>query len=129
MLAQPTNDDVIAVLEGTTTEQQSNEPSNLKINKLCVVLWQNCDAGYEWYIGYVKNVTADSYCVDHLHWVIINGKKKLNCYNKWNYLSQEDFRTAEFEQTEWDITTSTRKRFFTVKNIKYIIDAFNNRVK
>ena len=45
----PTNDDVIAVLEGTTTEQQSNEPSNLKINELCVVVWQNCDAGYEWY--------------------------------------------------------------------------------
>ena len=42
----PTNDDVIAVLEGTTTEQQSNEPSNLKINELCVVVWQNCDAGY-----------------------------------------------------------------------------------
>ena len=49
----PTNDDVIAVLEGTTTEQQSNEPSNLKINEFCVVVWQNCDAGYEWYTGYV----------------------------------------------------------------------------
>ena len=30
----PTNDDVIAVLEGSTTEQQSNEPSNLKVNHL-----------------------------------------------------------------------------------------------
>ena len=43
-----TNDDVIAVLEGTTTEQKSSGPSNMKINKLCVVVWQKCDAGYEW---------------------------------------------------------------------------------
>ena len=34
----PTNDDVVAVLEGTTTEQQSNEPNNLKVNELCVLV-------------------------------------------------------------------------------------------
>ena len=44
----PTNDDVIAVLEGTTTEQPSNEPRNIKINEHCVVVWRKCDAGYEW---------------------------------------------------------------------------------
>ena len=87
----PTND-VVAVLEGTTTEQQSNEPSNLKINDLCVVVWQNCDAGYEWYIGYIKNLTADGYCVDHLHRI------NKDCHNKWKYPSQEGVHTAEFEQ-------------------------------
>ena len=73
----PTNDDVIAVLEGTTTEQQSNEPSTLKINELCLGVWQNCDARYEWCIGYVKNVTADGYCVDHLH------RLNKNWHNEW----------------------------------------------
>ena len=126
----PTNDDVIAVLEGSTTEQQSNEPSNLKVNHLWVEIWQNRDAGYEWYVGYVENVTADDYCVDHLHQV------NKDYHSKWKYLSQEDIHTAEFEQIvncvghgEWDITPDTRKRFFTVKNIKDIINAFNNHVK
>ena len=41
--------------------------------------------------------------------------------------------TAEFEQIvvhgEWDITHDTRKRLFTFKNIKNIINAFNNHLK
>ena len=80
------------MLEGTTPEQQSNKPSNLKTNELCVVLWQNCDAGYEWYIGYVKNITAEGHCVHHLHQV------NEDCHNKWKYPSQQDVHTAEFGQ-------------------------------
>ena len=87
----PTND-VVAVLEGTTTEQQRNECSNLKINELCVVVWQNCDAGYVWCIGYMKNVTANGYRVDYLHRVY------KDCHSKWKHSSQEDVHTAEFEQ-------------------------------
>ena len=44
--------------------------------------------------------------------------------------------TAEFEQIvncvvhgEWDITHDTRKRLFSFKNIKDIINAFNNHLK
>ena len=118
------------MLEGTTTEQQSNEPSNLKINELFVVVWQNCDAAYEWHIGYKKNVIADGYCIDHLHQV------NKYCCNKWKCPSQEHVHTAEFEEIvncavhrEWDITPDTRERFFTVKNIKDIINTFNNHVK
>ena len=90
------------------------------------MLWQNCDAGYEWYIGYVKNITAEGHCVHHLHQV------NEDCHNKWKYPSQQDVHTAEFGQivncvvhVEQDI----RKRFFTVKNIKDNIIAFNNHVK
>ena len=93
------------------------------------MVWQNCDAIYDWYIGYIKNLTADGYCVDHLHRV------NKDCHNKWKYPSQEDAHTAEFEQIvncavygEWDITPDTGKIFFTVKNIKDI-NAFNYYVK
>ena len=49
---------------------------------------------------------------------------------------QQDVYTAEFEQIvncvfhgEWDITPDATKIFFTVKNIKDIINAFNNHVE
>ena len=79
--------------------------------------------------GYIKNVTADGYCVDHFHRV------NKDCHNKWRYSSQEDVHTVEFEQIvncvvhgKWDITPDTRKRLFTFKNIKDVKNAFNNHL-
>ena len=44
----PTNEDVITALERMTEHPQSSVPAPLKLNELCVVVWQNCDAGYYW---------------------------------------------------------------------------------
>lgn len=49
----PSNSDVINALEGTTAEKQ---PTNLIANQLCVVVWQNCDGKYEWFVAYVKQI-------------------------------------------------------------------------
>ena len=35
---------------------EESKISELAINEMCVVVWQNCDSRYEWYIGYVKNI-------------------------------------------------------------------------
>ena len=128
----PTNKEVITALEDGHVEQshQSRIPT-LKLNELCVVVWQNCDSKYEWYIAYVKQITDDGYVVDHLHRV------EKNCHNKWKYPSVEDVQTAEKEQIvncivvegNWDITPDTRKRVFTLENRKAIEKAFYNHVK
>ena len=39
-----------------------------------------------------KNITAEGYCVHHLHQV------NEDCHNKWKYPSEKDIHTAEFEQ-------------------------------
>ncbi|KAG1651998.1 ATP-binding cassette sub-family A member 3 [Nymphon striatum] len=86
----------------------------------------NCDASYEWYIGYVKSIINNGYIVDHLHRVVPG------CHIKWKYPSTEDVQTAELEQIgnctvkgEWDITPDTRKSFFIIENIKAIKAAFH----
>ncbi|KAG1652005.1 ATP-binding cassette sub-family A member 3 [Nymphon striatum] len=87
----------------------------------------NCDASYEWYIGYVKSIINNGYIVDHLHRVVPG------CHIKWKYPSTEDVQTAELEQIgnctvkgEWDITPDTRKSFFIIENIKAIKAAFHS---
>ncbi|KAG1681045.1 Pyruvate carboxylase, mitochondrial [Nymphon striatum] len=115
----PTNEDVIATLEERPCQHQISEPTPLNLNELCAVIWQNCDASYEWYIGYVKSIINNGYIVDHLHRVVPG------CHIKWKYPSTEDVQTAELEQIvnctvkgEWDITPDTRKRFCIIENIK-----------
>ncbi|KAG1655467.1 NADH dehydrogenase [ubiquinone] 1 alpha subcomplex assembly factor 3 [Nymphon striatum] len=124
----PTNEDVIATLEERPCQHQISEPTPLNLNKLCAVIWQNCDASYEWYIGYVKSIINNGYIVDHLHRVVPG------CHIKWKYPSTEDVQTAELEQIlnctvkgEWDITPDTRKRFFIIENIKAIKAAFHKK--
>ncbi|KAG1650219.1 hypothetical protein GQR58_028234 [Nymphon striatum] len=88
----PTNEDVIATLEERPCQHQISEPTPLNLNELCAVIWQNCDASYEWYIGYVKSIINNGYIVDHLHRVVPG------CHIKWKYPSTEDVQTAELEQ-------------------------------
>ena len=66
--------------------------TSLIVNQLCVVVWQNCDSKYEWFIAYVKQMTNDGYVVDHLHCTVPGVN------NKWKYLKTEDIQTAEPEQ-------------------------------
>ncbi|KAG1652087.1 hypothetical protein GQR58_026544 [Nymphon striatum] len=123
----PTNEDVTATLEERPCQHQISKPTPLNLSELCAVIWQNCDASYEWYIGYVKSIINNGYIVDHLHRV------GPGCHIKWKYPSTEDVQTAELEQIvnctvkgEWDITPDTRKRFFIIENIKAIKAAFQS---
>ena len=53
----------------------------------------------------------------------------------WKYPKTEDIQTAEKEQIvpckiigEWDNSSETRKRLFTLKNMKQICTAFQKHV-
>ncbi|KAG1715052.1 Myosin-VIIa [Nymphon striatum] len=80
----PRNEDVIATLEERPCQHQISEPTPLNLNELCAVIWQNCDASYEWYISYAKSIINNGYIVDHLHRVVPG------CHIKWKYPSTED---------------------------------------
>ena len=104
----PTNSDIINALEKTIIEELS---TSLIVIQLCVVVWQNCDSKYEWFIASVKRMTNDGYVVDHLHRTVTGVN------NNWKYPKTEDIQTAEPEQIvkcdvkgEWDYTPDTRKR-------------------
>ena len=62
-----TNEDVMHSLQTTDTgtvdkdNADSNKRLKIQINELCVVVWQNSEAKYEWYIGYVKSVDNGVY--------------------------------------------------------------------
>ena len=69
----PTNSDVINALEKAIIEKPS---TSLIVNQLCVVVWQNCDSKYEWFIAYVKQMTNNGYAVDHLYRTVTGVNKK-----------------------------------------------------
>ena len=79
----PTNSDVINALEKTIIEKTS---TSLIVNQLCVVVWQNCDSKYEWFITYVKQMTDDGYVVGHLRCTVTGVN------NKWKYQKTEEIR-------------------------------------
>ena len=125
----PTNEDVDKALKGETAKP-TNHANLLTVNELCIVVWQNCDRKYEWYIAYIKEITNDGCVVDHLHRVAEG------CNNKWKYPSTEDIQTAEAEQIiscsiegNWDITPDTRKRHFSLQNQKLVEKKFACHVK
>ena len=120
----PTNEEVLSILS-SSTEDKAPESEVLKINDLCVVVWQNDQRKYEWYIGYVKSSKPDSlYHIDHLHRVDAAADVH------WKYPSREDNQTAERNQVvscdvegQWDISPDMRKRIFTISNIRAIRSA------
>ena len=132
----PTNKDVMHSLLAVENETEAKEGtiskarSNVQLNELCVVVWQNCDAKYEWYIGYVKSVDDNGmYKVDHLHRVLDSS------HTKWKYPSREDVQTVEPEQIvkcdikgQWDYSPDSRKKLFSVTNVKTICGAFQKYV-
>ena len=96
----------------------------------CVVVWQNCDSNYEWYLGYPKSVSNSMYTVDHLHRVLRDS------HTKWKYPSKVDIQIVEPEQIvkcdvegQWDYTPDSRKQIISVSNIKTICSAFEKHVK
>ena len=117
-----TNSDVINVLEKAIIEKSR---TILIVNQLGIVVWQNCDSKYEWFIATYPLLANNGYAVDHLHSTVT----RVN--NKWKYPKTEDIQTAEPEQIvksdvkgEWNYTPDTRKRQLLVENTKNIEKAF-----
>ena len=118
----PINSDAINALEKAIIEKPS---TILIVNQLGIVVWQNCDSKYEWFIATYPLLANNGYVVDHLHRTVT----RVN--NKWKYPKTEDIHTAEPEQIvksdvkgEWNYTPDTRKRQFFVENTKDIEKAF-----
>ena len=78
MASLPTNEDVLRELDKGQRHTQTLVKVSKKhnINKMCIVIWQNTNAKYEWYKGYIKDITAAGYIVDHLHTTISKSETK-----------------------------------------------------
>jgi hypothetical protein len=116
----PTNDDVLKSISNNQDQQEVASPCSM-VNEMSVVVWQNDDGVYEWYIGYVKNFDGDKYSVDHL------ARKLKGSDSKWKYPTREDIQLTDPAQMvnvdvegEWDLTADSRKRLFTLSNIKTV---------
>ena len=124
----PTNSDVVSLLKTPMDQVATSETSEAKVNDMRVVVWQE-DNGYEWYLGYIKDIENGKYSVDHLARVLKNSD------SNWKYPSHDDIQLADSDQIvkctvdgEWDMLANARKRIFTVKNITTIIYAFENHI-
>ena len=128
----PTNSDVLKCISHSTDEQEAvsvPSASVALVNQMCVVVWQNDDEVYEWYLGYVKNCVGEKYSVDHL------ARKLKDSDSKWKYPSQEDIQLTDPVQIvdievvgEWDLSADSRKRLFTLSNIKTVLCAVRKHV-
>ena len=122
----PTNADVIKSFRNPTGETPTEYPV-AKINDLCVVVWQETN-GYQWYLGYIKKLLSNAkLSVDHL--------VRTTSDSKWKYPSQEDLQEAGPEQIvqcevngDWDMSADSRKRRFSITNVKAISCAFQRHI-
>ena len=79
----PTIEDALKslkTLSDVSIEENISTPI-VGMNEMCVVVWQNCDSKYEWFLGYVKD---GMYNIDHLHRVTEVS------HSKWKYPSKAD---------------------------------------
>ena len=116
----PTNEDVLRELNGQRhTQTLAKVHKKQNFNEMCIVILQDTNAKYEWYIGYIKGITVAGYIVDHLHRAISNSD------TKWKYPKTKGTQSAEESQIvscdewgDWDISPDSRKRLFTLYNIQ-----------
>ena len=40
------------------TQTLAKVPEKHNVNEMCIIIWQDTNAKYEWYIGYIKDITA-----------------------------------------------------------------------
>ena len=80
-------------------------PKKHNVNEMCIVIWPDTNAKYEWHIGYIKDIAAVGYIVDRLHRAISNSD------TKWKYPKNKDIQYAEEDQIvccdvwgDWDIS-------------------------
>jgi hypothetical protein len=123
----PTNGDVMKALQNPTGPTIRDV---ICVNDMCVVVWQEEDCGYQWYLGYIKEVTSGKLLIDHL----ARALKKSD--SKWKYPSQEDIHQADPEQIvkcnvegDWDLAADSRKRLFTLTNINTILCVINQHIQ
>lgn len=130
----PTNEDALKslrVIDPNQVNEESMKVAEVAVNDMCIVVWQNSDFMYEWYIGYVKSIENNNMCrVDHQQRVLEGS------HTKWKYPKREDVQTVESEQIikcniqgEWDFSADSRKRLFTITNIKDIVGAFQKFIQ
>ena len=117
----PTNDDIFQALG--IVEISPNDPeSNIRINYIHAIIWQNEKEEKEWYLGYIKEEIENEYIVEHLQRVS-QGSDLM-----WTYPTTEDIQRVEKEQIlpieikgDWNME---RKNKFVLKNINDVIVEF-----
>ena len=122
-----TNKDALQILKDVVSAPEKPQEEFYKPNKMFVVMWQNCDSKYEWYLAYLKRIENDgTFIMDHLKRAITTS------HSKWKYPSKEDIQHVEEDQIlkikvkgEWDITPDSRKHLFNLSNVKDICGEFN----
>ena len=68
-----------------------------------MVVWQNCDAKYEWFLAYVKDIDYNEYTTDHLH---------CTANNWWQFRLQVEVpkhRRCPISRTEPNCTLQCRR--------------------
>ena len=118
----PINGDALRELNGERhTQTLAKVPQKHNVNEMCIVIWQDTNAKYEWYLGYIKGITVAGYIVHHLHRAISNSD------TKQKYPKTKDTQCVEEGQTvssdvwaDWDISPDSRKRLFTLHNIQQV---------
>lgn len=128
----PTNDDALAIVQGTIIPTVVNAQVNTEFetNDNCVVLWY-INGRWDWFIGYVKErLNDDQYMVDHLERVRSGNN------SGWRYPSADDTNTVDHDQIipikiigDWNITQNTRQMVFSIKNYAEIQRKFDDIVK
>ena len=91
----PTNDAALKSLKTPTDVSMEEDRSApiVSVNEMCVVVWQNCDSKYEWFLGYAKSLEKDEiYIINHLHRVTDGS------HSTWKYPSKADCQRVERDQ-------------------------------
>ena len=126
MTSLPTNEDVLRELnkDQRHTKTLAKVPKKHNVNEMCIVMWQDTNAKFEWYIGYIKDITAAGYILDHLHRAISNSD------TKWKYPKTEDIQCAKEVQTvpcdvwgDWDISPDSQRLFSLLYRVTLCLSA------
>ena len=92
----PTNTEVIAEkpqnMATEAIDKLNDRTQEANINEMHHVIWSDTTGKYNWFLGYVKNLTNTQYKIDHLHQTTTTSDIK------WSYPSTEDIQFAEKEQ-------------------------------
>ena len=103
----PSNIDVIKVLNVNLEILVDNSSNSNAVNELCVLIWWTYNK-YEWFIGYLKSMGGEDFCIPtkksfhhsggipvEFHWS--HGKLLENDWNKWNLWNSSEI-PLEFQQ-------------------------------
>ena len=125
----PTDDDALQIVNTMNRVPTTTiDHSDIQLNEMRIILW-NVKEGLEWFVGYVKEKTADGNCyvVEHLEQVVV----KIDV--QWKYPVLDDTQIVNPDQVmpwkvegDWDLTASVHVMKFILKNSIQIRNAFQN---